>query len=348
MEINPVTKVPAVFYYCDDQKGSVVNVENSAWTPVGEKAFTESVPYSSSSLAFDANGVPYVFYVDVNKFGRVMKQTETGWDTISSTIGTTGVVTATVDGLALDADNNPLAGYMLSKATTAVAKRTLVVSYFDGDDWLAEKTISGVAANNFLVNVFKAGNTVYCGFVQQGTTGSYKLYKYQGDLVWSLVCDFLPAGATQPNIAGCEWAVSEDGNTVYLMAGSDAINNSVWFPTVFRYKVDTNKWTQMGEPLTSAGGANNATMQSSCRFDMEIDSKGDPIVFYKDYDNNSYATIRTLNADTRQWDAPVVIDNYTLGTGKVMLKSVEAGVQYAAYLKEIGGVDQVTLVKLNY
>jgi len=348
LEINPITKVPSVFYFCDDQKGSLVNVESSAWTAVGDKGFTESAPYDAASLAFDSIGVPYVFYVDAAKFGRVMKYTENAWDTVGTHFGTTSVITAMVDGLALDADNNPLAGYMLSKAVGAIARRTLVVSYFDGDDWLAEKTISGIAATDYLVSVFKAGSTVYCGFIQQGVGGSYKLYKYDGEFAWTKVCDFLPTGATQPNVAGVEWAVSDDGNTVYLLAGSDAITNSIWFPTVFRYKVDTDKWTQVGDPLPSAGGEANKTMQSSCRFDLVIDSKGDPMVLYKDYDNNSYATVRTLNAESRQWNAPVVIDNYTLSADKIMLKSIEAGVQYAAYIKQVNGVDQVTVVKLNY
>ena len=196
--------------------------------------------------------------------------------------------------------------------------------------------------------MFNAGGALYCGFIQQGAGGSYKLYKYKGEFTWEKVCEYLPTGASQPNIVGAEWAVSSNGNDIYLLAGSDAITNSVWFPTVFRYTVDTQKWTQVGEPLTSAGGANQQTMQTASRFDLALDNVGNPMVFYKDYDNSFYPTIVTLNPESRQWNTPVVLENYSLGTKRLMLKSIEPGTQYATYIKEEGGINKVNAVKLNF
>lgn len=348
MEINPISKLPYVFYYVTGKAGSLASVNNGVWSNVGALGFTPSVPYDASSLSFDENGVPYVFFINAGKYGQVMKYANNAWTNVGNQFGTTSTITGMVDGIALDQSSNPIVGYMLSSAVGSIAKRTLVVNYFDGDAWMDNLTISGVAATDYLVTVFKAGSTVYCSFIQQGVGGSYKLYKYEGNFTWSKVCDFLPSSATQPNIAGVDWAVSNDGSTVYLLAGSDAITNSVWFPTVYKYNVSTTTWTQVGDPLPSAGGTNNATMQSACRFALNIDSKGNPMVFYKNYDNHYYPTIVTLNADTRQWNTPVVLDKYPLGTGKIMLKSVESGVQYASYIKAVDGINQVALVKLNY
>lgn len=89
-------------------------------------------------------------------------------------------------------------------------------------------------------------------------------------------------------------------------------------------------------------------METAARFDMTLDSKGDPMVFYKDYDNNLYPTIVTLNAETRQWNTPVVLEKYALGTKKIMIKSIEAGTQYASYIKTVDSVNKVVVVKLNY
>jgi hypothetical protein len=349
LEINPITKQPAMYFNCASKPGSMVEMNNGAWTNVGAAGFTTDIPNNSSSLAFDKTGLPYVYFVNAAKYSQVMKYTNSAWSIVGGAqFGITNTVTATVDGIAFDPDNNPVVGFMASNAAGSIAKRGLSMNYFDGTAWLANQAVAGVTGNDYLVTMFNAAGSLYCGYELQGTGGSYKLYKYTGDFTWTLVCDFLPSGATQPNIIGVEWAVSDDGKKVYLLAGSDAITNSVWFPTVYKYDVDAQKWTQVGDPLPSAGGAANKTMETAARFDMTLDSKGDPMVFYKDYDNNLYPTIVTLNAETRQWNTPVVLEKYALGTKKIMIKSIEAGTQYASYIKTVDSVNKVVVVKLNY
>ena len=348
MEINPVTKVPTFFIQNTGVAASVVELGSNGWVNLGAKGFTNVASSSTLSLAFNSAGVPYSYFVNANKKSQVMKFTNGAWTSAGAEFGTANTVTSTLDGIGFHSDNNPVIGFMSSAAIGAVAKRTLTVSYFDGTDWLADQNVAGVSANDYLVTMFNSAGSLYCGFIQQGTGGSYKLYKYKGEFTWELVCDYLPTGATQPNIAGVEWAVSNDGNEVYLLAGSDAITASIWLPTVYRYKVDTKTWTQVGEPLSSAGGANKQTMQSACRFDLALDNAGNPMVFYKDYDNNYYPTIVTLNSETRQWNTPIVLENYSLGTKKITLKSIEPGTQYAVYIKVEGGINKVNAVKLNY
>ncbi len=348
MEINPVTKVPTFFIQNDDVAASVVELGNTGWTNIGAKGFTNVASSSTISLAFDSKGVPYTYFINANSKSQVMKYSSGTWIVVGGEFGTASTVTSTLDGIGVYTDDNPIIGFMSSKAIGATARRTLTVSYFDGVEWLADQNVAGVSANNYLVNMFNAGGALYCGFIQQGAGGSYKLYKYKGEFTWEKVCEYLPTGASQPNIVGAEWAVSSNGNDIYLLAGSDAITNSVWFPTVFRYTVDTQKWTQVGEPLTSAGGANQQTMQTASRFDLALDNAGNPMVFYKDYDNSFYPTIVTLNPESRQWNTPVVLENYSLGTKRLMLKSIEPGTQYATYIKEEGGINKVNAVKLNF
>ncbi len=350
MEINPVSKTPYIYFNCDSKPGSMVQYNGSTWTSVGTQGFTSVVPYSSASLAFDNNGVPFVYFVNDTKLSQVMKYTSGAWSTVGAPFGVASTVTASTDVLGVDSDGNPIVNFMASATAGSVAKRGWSASYFDGTSWLANQVVAGVTGYNYVVNTFKAAGSVYCGYILQGTGGKYRLYKYNSsnDFTWTLVCEYLPSGATQPNIVGAEWAVSDDGKTVYLLAGSDAITNSVWFPTVYKFDVDTQTWSQVGDPLPSAGGASHATMQTACRFDMAIDSKGDPIVFYKDYDNNNYPTVVTLDGTTRQWNTPVVIEKYALGTEKLSIKSVEAGTQYVAYPKVINSVKKVNVVKLNY
>ena len=352
MEINPVTKVPTFFIQYSgataDQASSVVEIGSNGWTKLGAKGFTNNVSSSSLSLAFDSKGVPYSFFVNTNKKAQVMKFVNGAWANVGAEFGTVNAVTGTLDGIAMHTDDNPVVGIMSNVAVGAVPKRTLLASYFDGTEWLAEQTVAGVAATDYLVNVFNAAGSLYCGFIQQGVGGSYKLYKYNGEFTWEKVCDFLPTGASQPNTLANEWAITNDGKEIYLLAGSDAITNATWFPTVFRYTVDTKTWTQVGEPLSSAGGANKQTMQTASRYDLTLDNAGNPMVFYKDYDNNYYPTIVTLNPESRQWNTPIVLENYSLGTKRIMLKSIEPGTQYAVYVKTEGTVSKVNVVKLNY
>ena len=348
MEINPVTKVPTFFIQNSGVAASVVELGSNGWTNLGAKGFTNVASSSTLSLAFDSKGVPYSFFVNTNKKSQVMKFVNGAWANVGVEFGTVNAVTGTVDGIGVHTDDNPIVGIMSNVAVGAVPKRTLLASYFDGTEWLAEQTVAGVSATDYLVTMFNAAGSLYCGFIQQGAGGSYKLYKYNGEFTWEKVCDFLPTGASQPNILANEWAVTNDGKEIYLLAGSDAITNSIYFPTVFRYTVDTKTWTQVGEPLTSAGGANKQNMQTASRFDLALDNAGNPMVFYKDYDNNFYPTIVTLNSETRQWNTPIVLENYSLGTKRIMLKSIEPGTQYAVYIKVEGGINKVNAVKLNY
>ena len=348
MEINPATKVPTLFIQNSGVAASIVEVGSAGWLNIGSKGFTGVASSGTLSLAFDSKGVPYSFFVNTNKKAQVMKFVNGAWTNAGLEFGTASAVTGTLEGIAIHTDGNPIVGIMSNVAVGAVPKRTLLVSYFDGTEWLAEQTVAGVSATDYLVTMFNAAGSLYCGFIQQGTGGSYKLYKYNGEFTWEKVCDFLPTGASQPNILANEWAVSNDGKEIYLLAGSDAITNAVYLPTVFRYSVETQKWTQVGEPLSSAGGANKQTMQTASRFDLALDNAGNPLVFYKDYDNNFYPTIVTLNPETRQWNTPIVLEKYSLGTKRIMLKSIEPGIQYATYIKEEGGINKVNLVKLNY
>lgn len=89
-------------------------------------------------------------------------------------------------------------------------------------------------------------------------------------------------------------------------------------------------------------------MQTASRQALSLDAAGNPMVFYKDYDNNYYPTIVTLNPETRQWNTPIVLESYSLGTKRIMLKSIEPGTQYASYTKTVNGVLQLSVVKLNF
>lgn len=352
MEINPVTKVPTFFLQSSGVPASVLELGATGFTNIGPKGITGVNSTSMLSLTFDANGVPYAYFLNTNKKSEVKKFTDGAWTTVGAEFGTltsTGgaTVTGSHDGIGVHA-NQPIVGFMSSQAIGATARRTLTVSYFDGVEWLADQNVAGVSAYNYLVNVFNANGILYCGFIQQGTGGSYKLYKYNGDFQWEKITEFLPAGASQPNILLNEWVVSKDGKEIYLLMASDAITNGVYFPTVFRYTVETQKWTQVGAPLPSAGGANNQSMQTASRQALSLDAAGNPMVFYKDYDNNYYPTIVTLNPETRQWNTPIVLESYSLGTKRIMLKSIEPGTQYASYTKTINGVLQLSVVKLNF
>jgi len=348
MEINPVTKVPTFFIQNTGVAASVVELGSNGWTNIGAKGFTNVTSSNTLSLAFNSAGVPYSYFINANKKSQVMKFADGAWTSVGTEFGTASTVTSTLDGIGFHSDNNPVIGFMSSSAIGAVARRTLTVSYFDGIEWLADQNVAGVTATDYLVTMFNAAGSLYCGFIQQGAGGTYKLYKYNGEFSWEKVCDFLPTGASQPNILVDEWAVSNDGKEIYLLAGSDAITNGVWYPTVFRYTVDTKTWTQVGEPLPSAGAVNNKTMDNSGRYDLTLDGAGNPMVFYKDFDNNYYPTIVTLNPETRQWNTPIVLEKYSLGTKRIMLKSIEPGTQYAVYIKVEGGINKVNAVKLNY
>ena len=348
MEINPVTKVPTFFIQNTGVAASVVELGSNGWTNIGAKGFTNVTSSNTLSLAFNSAGVPYSYFINANKKSQVMKFADGAWTSVGTEFGTASTVTSTLDGIGFHSDNNPVIGFMSSSAIGAVARRTLTVSYFDGIEWLADQNVAGVTATDYLVTMFNAAGSLYCGFIQQGAGGTYKLYKYNGEFSWEKVCDFLPTGASQPNILANEWAVSNDGKEIYLLAGSDAITNGVWYPTVFRYTVDTKTWTQVGEPLPSAGAVNNKTMDNSGRYDLTLDGAGNPMVFYKDFDNNYYPTIVTLNPETRQWNTPIVLEKYSLGTKRIMLKSIEPGTQYAVYIKVEGGINKVNAVKLNY
>lgn len=347
MEINPVTKVPTFFLQSSGVGASVVELGPSGFTTIGSKGITGTTSSNMLSLAFDSNGVPYAYFLNANKKSEVKKFTDGAWTTVGAEFGTSSTVTASLDGIGLY-QNQPIVGFMASKATANTARRQLTVSYFDGVEWMADQPVAGVSAVNYSVSMINAGGSLYCPFIQQGTGGSYKLYKYNGEFTWEQVYDFLPTGASQPNVLANEWVMTDDGKEIYILIGSDAITNGVYFPTVFRYTVDTKKWTQVGEPIPSAGGPDNKTMQTACRLALSLDGAGNPMVFYKDYDNNDYPTIVTLNPETRQWNNPVVLEKYSLGTKQIMLKSVEPGTQYAAYTKDINGILQLNVVKLNF
>lgn len=348
LEINPVSKQPALLLNPEGKASSLIEFDGSAWVNVGPKGFTGDIASGSASLAYASDGTPYAFFKNSTRYSHVFKYSGGAWSSLGNEFGSDKNITETFTGIALDSDDYPIVSYMYSANGAAVARRTLVVNYFDGDGWIDDQTIPGVSANNYLIDIFNAAGSVYVGFLQQGVDGYYALYKYNGEFSWTEVTRFLPEGAVQGNIIASSWVVSDDGNEVFLLAGVDNITNGVFYPTVFRYRVDTDKWSQIGEPVTSAGGEDGKTMQTASRFDMTLDSKGNPMLFYKDYDNNDYPTVLTLNDGTRQWNDPVVIDNYSISPSRMTIKSIEPGVQYASYVKNIDGVKYLSVVKLEF
>ena len=246
-------------------------IPGKIWNTVGAANFSAGKT-SSTSIAIDSNGTPYVAYGDGNKSGyaSVMKYNGTSWVTVGIAGFSAGVADNTR--IAIDSTGTPYVAYKdggnSSKAT---------VMKYNGTSWVTVGTAGFSAGEADYISLAISNGTPYVAYEDGNKLYKATVMKYNGTS-WVTVgsAGFSADVAVQGSIA-----IASDGTPYVVYSDS----SRSWYATVMKYN-GTN-WTTVGSVGFSAGRVYNTS--------MAIDSTGTPYVAYSDDGNSGKATMMKYN-----------------------------------------------------
>lgn len=316
------------------EAGVVASFNGTAMTAGSEFTYNSEntlIDASNIDIAADADGKIYAVYYNSAKLSDgstydrkyyVYTGSGSSWTQVGSKFGTTGYDSS----IEIDpATKNPIVAFRSNAAAGAVARRDLDVNYFNGQSWSENNTISDIQGKTiygYQMRVFD--NTLYLSGLVQNAPGSYFVFKYNSGS-WQPVANALPAGMSQTNMMGTSFAVASDG-TVYICCGGDEDSNGTWYITVYKCAPGESAWTRVATPIVDKTGSG---MSTSSKFLLDL-YNDQPVVLYKNLDTGIPQVVM-LNAETKQWDDPVVLGTVEAGSN-FALEFDANGVGYAAFL----------------
>lgn len=314
----------------DGEKASVVKLVNDQFQLVGSTGFSAGRA-RMPAITINTDGVPSVFFADGanTNFATAMTYSSGSWSIMGShSYAGKPATSGNKSAMAYDpSDKSKIitAFHLATAITGGLTKRALDLSYWDGKTWDANTTISDLSGTNIYNPVFlNKGNKLYLACTMQGATGKYYLYEYAGAKNWTKIDAFLPTDATQPNILGLDLDVDSDGN-IYLIAGGDEDESSVWKPAVYKYTSSTKTWGRISTPVPYT-----KTLTSSFRYAMALDGNDSPVVVYL-AEETSIPTMLTLDPATRAWNAPVSLGSTAATNNDITVTFDSNGVGYVAF-----------------
>lgn len=316
------------------EAGVVASFNGIAMTAGSEFTYNSEntlIDASNIDIAADADGKIYAVYYNSNKLSdgstydrKYYVYTGSGstWTQVGSNFGMQG------NDASIEIDpitKRPIVAFASNDRSGSVPRKSLAIVSFDGQSWGSASEISDIQGKTiygYHLGVFN--NTLYlCGLVQNAP-GTYFVFKYNNGS-WQPVVNALPTGMSQTNMVDASFAVASDG-TVYLCAGGDEDSNGTWYITVYKCAPGESNWTRIATPIVDKTGSG---MSMSSKFVLDL-YNDQPVVLYKNLDTNIPQVVM-LNAETKQWDDPVVLGSVEMGSYFAM-EFDSNGVGYVAFL----------------
>lgn len=309
MKVNPVNSLPYIMYKQDrasstDEKAAMIKLVDGAWQFVGSSAgISEGRIDSYLDFVFDNAGSPYVAYPDyistIPSAAVVKKFDGTSWVAVGTQPVTAAKVTYTALGFA--PDNKLMLFNMLNAAAGGLQRRECVVSTFDGTAWATNAALPGRAAElyAYLPVTKLVGDALYLGLYNANSPSTFSVYKFQNG-AWTTIADkVLEEGATTSNLRDFDMDVDNDGN-IYIAVADNASDPAVFKPRVKKFTAATQTWSNVGDVL-------NLDLNTIRKFDLAVSPYGVPFLMYRNA--NQYPSIISLDSETQQWTAEVVLES---------------------------------------
>lgn len=336
------------------EAGAVACYDGTAWTissDITYDAENKLIDAKEMDIAIDADGKVYVMYYNSAKFADgsydrmnyVWTGSGSSWSQVGNRFG--AARNGGYQALEIDpATGYPIVSFMANAKADPVQKRDLDMCYFDGAAWSSENLISDVAGRyvyNSSMRVY--GETLYLAAASVSKDPmSYFVFRYEGANAWTKVIDEMPAGVTKTALTAVSFAVAGDG-TIYLCAGGDEDTAESWYINVYKCAPGATAWTRVSTAIKDSASDDLATSSRYC-MDLYNDL---PVVVYKNQDTGIPEVVM-LNAETKQWDEPVVLGNVGMATGSSLgFEFSKTGVGYVAFLADDGGQSVLQLYKYD-
>jgi len=299
----------------------VAQAQCGSWTDVGTAGFTAgNTEYND--IAIDANGTPYMVFLDDANGDRasVRSYTSGGWNPVGSQGFSAG--TATFSHIAINAAGVPYVVYVDWGNSYKVTVMRYNVSY-----WInvgnAGFSAAGAAYTDIAIDT---GGTPYVVFQDASNSSKATVMKFDGSNWVTVGAAGLSAGA----VDYCSIAIDHHG-TVYVAYEDEANSNKA---TVMQF--DGSSWMALG----GAGFSPDTAYFTS----IAIDTSGVPYLAYQDKSNSNKATVAKYNGSS--W-ATVGSAGFSAGEADwVSLALDSAGTPFVAY-KDIVNSNKASVMKYD-
>lgn len=346
MKINPASNVPYLAYVLSadelaDQKAGVFKLDGGELVSVGSQIISEG-RVSNISMAFNAEGIPYVAFADYTTVEQgdpssttyrasAMSLNGTAW----SYVGDKGVtdVRITYNNIVLKPDNQPML-FCMNNAAGALARRELNISEFNGTTWTSSIKMPGRAASQYAYHPkAKLVNDVIYLAIYNANNGTFSVYKNVSG-TWTIIADnFLDEGATTANLRDFDMDVDPKGN-IYIAFADDQSGAGIYRPKVKKYNAETETWSTIASAL-------EVDFSDSREFSLAVSPAGIPFLLYRNA--SLYPEVVSLDNETKQWTTPVVLD--AAGSENLYIDFTSNGIGYAAFTNS--DTDATLIYKLD-
>ncbi len=343
--INPVDNVPYFVYNraVDGQKRSVVVVkyENGAMATVGTPGFNAALTSDSGipKIAFDKDGVAYVFYADgdYSKLSTVRKL-EGDWNVI----GTAGfgsdekLNTSYGNGMMIDPKTNTPGIVYTANTKNAAGYRTTVGGVFNGTDW-NYAAVSGMPAVNGSTAAVMAYSPVATTddaayIIASANQSGFQLIKF-ADKSFSVVSSYLDGH----NYASLMGFAADSQKNLYLL-GADNEGTDDYNLNLSKYDVANNQWTKMASTIQTKYSATSGSKAALC-----IDKSDNVYAAYGDADKVLW--FGGIDPETKDWGGFTKLDgDNTIKSDILMEFSKDGSVGYLVWLRAKTETAPVTMV----
>ena len=316
LKINPATQVPYVVYKIRQDKTNadrvntlaMVKYEDGAVSKVGGSNFGKAVNGSNYHFDISASGVPYVAFADDKASPKgtcVMKSDGSGWSYVGDPDGAPMLsIQAQKHRVSVFGDKVFVAQY----SNTAVApyvKRGFAWSEYSDGAWTSNThpLVGGTTTNIF--DVTNDGTNLYLITENAGKVGDvnygHSVYSFSEKDGWKALREnYVAETASQTGITCLVVRVAPDG-TPYILTSDNAVSAGG-----SDYNIRVEKYN--GEAFVTVGGATIPyVLKSHNSATLAVAPDGTPFVVYFDETDGYKLNVVSINPETLQWTAPVVV-----------------------------------------
>lgn len=344
LAINPVSNVPYFAYNIGGIDGkkravAVAKYEDGAMTYVGTPNFNAVGTTDSgyAKLAFDNDGVAYVFYSDGdNSKLATVRKLEGDWNVV----GSAGLFNSdkfnTTYGAAMMIDpktNTP--GFVYTSNGTAT-KRMAYGAYFNGADWsgaVVSGTPSVESSTGAVMSYSPVVMTEDASYVVAGANNKgFQLIKF-ADKALSAISAYLPGD----NYSSQMGLAADSKNNVLLFA-ADKQGTEDYNLNLSKYDVAKKEWTKMASTV-----ATHYSSTSGCKAAVCVDKDDNIYAAYGD--SNSVLYFGGIDPETKDWSGFTALEpTETIKSEILMQFSKDGSVGYLAWLRAKKDTEPNTLV----
>lgn len=319
MALNPKTQLPYVAFAQKTPvegststiyKMSVAKFDGKAFQLVGPEHFTGKVS-GTSRLAFNAEGTPYLAYIDGDNGTKVtvVKFDGQAWQVVGAAGFTDKAHTSYGIGLEIDpTSQQPVVIYTGNDKTLTASYRTLSICYFDGTSWITGLTAPGRPALNgtdYVATSIRStagGGKIYFGCNNLLKTNGNSVYCFSNGTITTVKeGSFIDPASSDTSMQDLGLAVASDGKTLYVLSADDA-DATIWHPRLFKYTFADSSVAPVNY------GTINTVVTRSSAYTVALDANDNLFLGYNENDgsNSGRLVIANIDKESMRWQETVL------------------------------------------